>query len=647
MVGQLQLWRNRIAEVALLPDPLLPRRKVFTRKNEVGWVENYTSAAGEEFWKTFPKNYELEGNSLIDGRKLRALAERVGYPDAETLNQVCEDLMRGADIGCTGEFRLASRSSNARSALDAGEQVTDAVASWVKKGFVYGPVRERDVPSGVKVNGIMCRPKPDGSVRIILNMSAPAGSSVNEGIDVGMFPAVMSSTGKWLAVLERAGRGCLIMKLDWSDAYKHIRVRKEDVQLQWFFWLGMFFAELCLIFGTSSSVGIYDRVAKLVLALVLLVARFPLALVCQHLDDVCAAAPAGTDGLTRLEKAYRGVAKEIGVKLAPTDDPDKAFSPCQAGTVLGVYYDTREWTWCIPGEKLARLVGQIRGVLDADFVKQEEIWSLVGRILHYCPLIPAGRFNLDYLIKANSVSTDRRYRVEVSPALKRQLWFWLTMLKATNGNTRIPDPVDRFPVWTREVFTDAAGGSLTGVERGTGIVSKDWWAQVAWPRKINCGVRAADGKKLGRKLSALELVGPLICVAAGQEWCRGAPVRIWVDNIGSVRIWKKGYSTNCGLCTTLVKALGTVAAGLGCRVTVEKVTRCSNEGAVMADALSKGEFGRFRAVAAAAGWGLRTEPARVPGEILRWLADPKVDDELGGRILLEMSRTCAVLGYSC
>ena len=136
MVGQLQLWRNRIAEVALLPDPLLPRRKVFTRKNEVGWVENYTSAAGEEFWETFPKNYELAGNSLIDGRKLRTLAERVGYPDAEKLNQVCEDLMRGADIGCTGDFRLASRSSNARSALDAGEQVTDAVASWVKKGFV-------------------------------------------------------------------------------------------------------------------------------------------------------------------------------------------------------------------------------------------------------------------------------------------------------------------------------------------------------------------------------------------------------------------------------------------------------------------------------------------------------------------------------
>ena len=153
---------------------------------------------------------------------------------------------------------------------------------------------------------------------------------------------------------------------------------------------------------------------------------------------------------------------------------------------------------------------------------------------------------------------------------------------------------------------------------------------------------------MGRKLSALELIGPLAGLVLFAQTCQNRPLRIWVDNAaGSVGVWRKGYSSFCALCTTIVKAISVVAAGLGCRVTVEKVTRCSNEGAVMADALSKGEFGRFPAVAAAAGWGLRTEPARVPGEILRWLADPKDDDELGGRILLEMSRTCAVLGYSC
>jgi hypothetical protein len=70
----------------------------------------------------------------------------------------------------------------------------------------------------------MCRAKPNGSARIILNMSAPAGCSVNEGIDKDRFPATMSSTAKWLAVLNNCGRNCHIMKVDWSDAYKHIHV---------------------------------------------------------------------------------------------------------------------------------------------------------------------------------------------------------------------------------------------------------------------------------------------------------------------------------------------------------------------------------------------------------------------------------------
>ena len=58
-----------------------------------------------------------------------------------------------------------------------------------------------------------------------------------------------------------AGRNCLMTKADWSDAYKHIRVRKEDRILQWFSWMGWFFVELALVFGTVSSPGIYDRAA--------------------------------------------------------------------------------------------------------------------------------------------------------------------------------------------------------------------------------------------------------------------------------------------------------------------------------------------------------------------------------------------------
>ena len=92
------------------------------------------------------------------------------------------------------------------------------------------------------------------------------------------------------------------------------------------------------------------------------------------------------------------------------------------------------------------------------------------------------------------------------------------------------------PAWTREVFTDAAGGTLDSVGRGCGSVSEEWWFYVPWTWKINAGVKVADGKKLSRKLSAFELVGPLVAMAAAPDRWRGQVVRFWVDNAGSVRI---------------------------------------------------------------------------------------------------------------
>jgi hypothetical protein len=315
--------------------------------------------------------------------------------------------------------------------LEAGEQLTDAVASWVKKGFVWGPLPLSEVPEGAKVNGLMCRPKPDGGVRVIMNMSAPAGESVNDGVDPDRFPVVMSSTAKWLAVLNKAGRDCRIMKMDWADAYKHIPVRGEDVKLQYFTWLGKAFAELCLVFGTSSSVGIYDRAAKVVLDIAVKISGFPKEMVYQHLDYVCAAAAAGCGSLVKFHETYRKVAAQVGVQLAPLTDKEKAFEPCNDGTVLGMRYNTVDWTWEIPQDKLVWFVNQLASAMPADQMRQADIWSVAGRIMHYAPLIPCGRFNLDHVVKANGMSKEKDFMVQIVPELKRQFHFWYTMAVAT------------------------------------------------------------------------------------------------------------------------------------------------------------------------------------------------------------------------
>ena len=186
--------------------PPLPEPKVFKPKFQLPILDNYKNLAPSWFWAMFPCNLMQPAVSLIDADKFLNAALLAGYPDKLTLDKVYQDLKLGAKIGCSVEYRNPSSSSNAPSALQHGPQVTDSIADWITKGFVYGPVPLDQVPASAKFSGLMTRPKPNGSVRIILNLSSPKGSCVNEGINKDDFPASMSSTTDWLRVLHKAGR---------------------------------------------------------------------------------------------------------------------------------------------------------------------------------------------------------------------------------------------------------------------------------------------------------------------------------------------------------------------------------------------------------------------------------------------------------
>jgi hypothetical protein len=134
----------------------------------------------------------------------------------------------------------------------------------------------------------------------------------------------------------------------------------------------------------------------------------------------------------------------------------------------------------------------------------------------------------------------------------------------------IPDPLTAPPPWAINIYTDAAGGTLEAIGRGSGGVYDNKWFYLPWSKAINSGAHRIDGKKVARKLAALELIGPLIAVASWFGSFRHNSVIIWVDNAGSVGVWKKGYSNSCELCTTIATAISAVAAAAGATVHIKR-----------------------------------------------------------------------------
>ena len=116
-------------------------------------------------------------------------------------------LRNGADIGCQGVARGRTVSGNTAGCKECPGYCKDAVASWLG---------EKGLLAEAKVVGIMYGPKPSGARGVIMNMAAPAGLSAIDGADADEFSATMSSTAKWLAVPNTAGRGCLMTKADCS-----------------------------------------------------------------------------------------------------------------------------------------------------------------------------------------------------------------------------------------------------------------------------------------------------------------------------------------------------------------------------------------------------------------------------------------------
>ena len=206
------------------PPPPLMCLKTFKAENpEVPKLDSYSNPPPEGWWEKWPKLSWEEGKlqkSNVNPDRMISWADKAAHPDMDLVLQIARDLRKGCDLGTRGVALCPSTSTNAPSALEYGDRVTDSIVQGIKDKIMIGPLEEHELPfkdEGIKVNGIMVKLKETGSARIILNLSRGAPFSVNGGQDVDqMFEFSMSDTTGWLRALHKAGLGCWICKLDWT-----------------------------------------------------------------------------------------------------------------------------------------------------------------------------------------------------------------------------------------------------------------------------------------------------------------------------------------------------------------------------------------------------------------------------------------------
>ena len=399
---------------------------------------------------------------------------------------------------------------------------------------------------------------------------------------------------------------------------------------------GRFFIEEKLTFGCVSSHGLFERPSWFLLKAALVLAGANQDNACKQVDDALVFGRLGDPACQKVYDYYRQLAPRMGVKLAPESDPSKAFPPAAGGICLGVELDLVGWTWAVPKKKVTVLRHDLQLLVDAIRVQNGMVEQLAGRLNHYAVLVQEGPWERSFIQHMHRSELTKSMKVLVTPQAREQAAWWLAALPAAAEKSTIldlrPSCREGFDV---NLYPDAAGGSGRDPHSLNGAGGICWetgnWYSTVWPRSVQLGLKNKLGVEFSNKLTTLEGVAALYLLVAEPLLVRMKAVCLWTDNLGLYYAYKK-KSSKCCYAYTVARAIREVARGLDVLLCVRKTPRCSSAPEECADALSKGDFGRFADHCP----HRRRSMSSVSPVLSSWVAEPYPTNQLGRLLLQEI-----------
>jgi hypothetical protein len=281
-------------------------------------------------------------------------------------------------------------------------------------------------------------PKPNGKWRRITDFSFPKGKSVNSYITEEAAYLRFGAFEEILQSVLAAGRGCVIMKRDWKDAFRLIPIAPHEYWKTRFEWLGTFYQDRCCSFGGSTFPCIFNFLGE---GFEWILKSWFQWLLCHHyLDDnivifkIFASLPADLEKY-RLE--YKLIARILGIW--ENEDKDEIGTDIP---LLGRQVNTNTFTVSVPPDKQARILHLTTVVLarkkpgKGAWITRAELESLVG-LLSFC----ASCVQLGWLFC-------------------RRLWNFIGFFDSTwksDTKTRVPREVYDDIKWWNELFPSYNG----------------------------------------------------------------------------------------------------------------------------------------------------------------------------------------------
>ena len=361
----------------------------------------------------------------------------------------------------------------------------------------------------------------------------------------------MSSPREIADLLIEYGSSAYFSKLDHKAAFKLVPVRTDIMALQGFQFLGRFFVESQLVFGSRSSPAIYDRLHEVFLLVAQLRAGASARGLMRTLDDFVPVTP-DRESNERIVNAYVALANEISLPLAPLDNPDKAFLVKQQGVLLGIDFDARNSKWRLPLEKANRHRRAFQEAGNKPSISCQVAERMLGMTQSITSMAPALRPLTFPLLEAVQIAKKDGY-APMSPALRHAITKWLNIYHDLLEWRFISYPQISAPLSSPAIgileIKDKNGHHIGVTIEGNPS------ARIMWTDALRQQVFCAMKDNIAFPQVFLMSVGLLCAVWLSSHYIRDSHFTCYIDSPILATILRKGRDKRCRRTTTVIEAI--------------------------------------------------------------------------------------------
>lgn len=389
------------------------------------------------------------------------------------------------------------------------------------------------------ISHIFTRPKKDGGLRIILNLS-----ELNDYVVYEHFK--MENLDMALNLIQQ---GCFLASVDLKDAYFTVSVQEKYRKYLKFYWEGVLYRFTCMPNGLSSAPRIFTKLMKPIFSLL----RSRGLSSVFYLDDSLLVGRDFSECLGNVSNTL-----DILNKAGFTINYEKSrLSPCQEIKFLGFLINTNTMMIRLPEEKINKIISMGERIMCSTYLKIRDLAVFIGNLVASFPAVNHGPLYYRYLEKNKEQSLkdckgDYDAQMTLTLDAKSEIEWWVT--NVTNSKKPI-----RCPNYDIVINTDA---SLLG------------WGAVYSDNKIGGRWTGQESKY---HINVLELYAILFALKSFSSLFGSCHVRIRTDSMTAVCYINNMGGIKSMNCHAVAKDIWTFAISNSFIISAEHLPGVNNE----------------------------------------------------------------------